>query len=85
MTLLERAAAPTPKFFRILRAIGIFLTTLAAGVAGIETIPENILQIATHVATAGAILTAVSQVTVDDKALAAQAKAQKSSKSRNVK
>jgi hypothetical protein len=77
MTVLQRAAAPTPKFFRILRTIGIFLTTLAAGVIGIETIPDSIAMIASHVATAGAILTAVSQVTVDEKAVAAAARAKK--------
>lgn len=77
MNVLERAAAPTPRFFRILRTIGILLTTLAAGVLGMEALPEGIAGVASHVATAGAILTAVSQVTVDEKAAAAAAKLKK--------
>ena len=87
MTVLQRAVAPTPKFFRILRSIGLILTTIAAGVLGGESIPDGIMAIATHVATAGAVLTAVSQVTVDEKALAAAAKvaAAKAKKVRNGK
>jgi len=68
MTILERAIAPTPKFFRILRTIGMALTAIAATIIGAKTSPQEIVDIATHVATAGAVLTAVSQVTVDEQA-----------------
>lgn len=69
MTIIERAVAPTPKFFRILRTIGMVLTAIAATVIGAKTTPQAIVDIAAHVATAGAVLTAISQVTVDDKAM----------------
>ncbi len=69
MNIIERATAPTPRFFRILRSIGMALTAIAAAVIGVETMPEQITEIATYVATAGAAITAVSQVTVDEEAL----------------
>ncbi|RYD97269.1 MAG: hypothetical protein EOP50_05860 [Sphingobacteriales bacterium] len=69
MTIIERAVAPTPKFFRILRLIGMVLTAIAATVIGAKTTPQEIVDIAAHVATAGAVLTAVSQLTVDDNAI----------------
>lgn len=69
MTIIERAVAPTPKFFRILRLIGMALTAIAATVIGAKTTPQEIVDIAAHVATAGAVLTAVSQLTVDDNAI----------------
>jgi hypothetical protein len=66
MTVLERATAPTPQFFRILRIMGITLaaasgTLLAAPVA----MPAILTTIASYVAVAGAVVTAVSQVTVE--------------------
>jgi hypothetical protein len=77
MTVIERAVAPTPKFFRILRAIGMALTAIAAAVIGVKATPSAIADIAAHVATAGTVLTAVSQITVDEKALAKQSKLKK--------
>jgi hypothetical protein len=66
MTILQRAAAPTPQFFRILKIIGLTLaaasgTLLAAPVA----LPSIVTTIATYVAVAGTVATAVSQVTVE--------------------
>ena len=66
MSVMERAAAPTPQFFRILKIIGLTLaaacgTLLAAPVA----LPSIVTTIATYVAVAGTMMTAVSQVTVE--------------------
>lgn len=66
MSILQRAAAPTPQFFRILKIIGLTLaaasgTLLAAPVA----LPAIVTTIATYVAVAGTVATAVSQVTVE--------------------
>lgn len=66
LSIMERAAAPTPKFFRILKVIGLTLaaasgTLLAAPVA----LPAIITTIASYVAVASTVVTAVSQVTVD--------------------
>lgn len=66
LTLLERAAMPTPRFFKILKAIGITLaavggTILAAPVA----LPAIVTTIAGYIAVAGTVATAISQVTVE--------------------
>ena len=62
--ILHRAAAPTPKFFKVLRTIGLALaavggTILAAPVA----LPVIITTIGGYVAVAGGVLTTVSQLT----------------------
>jgi hypothetical protein len=66
LSLTQRVAAPTPKFFRVLRTIGLALaaisgTVLAAPVA----LPAIVSTIAGYLAVAGTVVTAVSQVTVE--------------------
>jgi energy-converting hydrogenase Eha subunit G len=66
LSVFARAAAPTPKFFRILKIIGLTLaaasgTLLAAPVV----LPAAVTTIAGYVAVAGTVVTAVSQVTVE--------------------
>ena len=65
-SILERAAAPTPRFFKILKVIGLSLaaasgTLLAAPIA----LPAIVTTIAGYVAVASTVVTAVSQVTVE--------------------
>ena len=65
MNIIDRAQAPTPKFFRILRSIGLVLlavsgTILAAPVA----LPVALVSAAGYVAVAGGVISAVSQMTV---------------------
>jgi hypothetical protein len=67
MNILQRAAAPTPRFFKKLRLIGLILTAASGVLLGGDLAPAAILEIVKHVASAGAVLVAVSQVTVDDK------------------
>ena len=65
MNVLERAQAPTPKFFRVLRIIG--LTLAAAGgvlVAAPVALPAAIVSAGGYLIVAGSVATAVSQVTV---------------------
>lgn len=71
MNVLERALAPTPSFFRKLRLIGLVLTAASGALLGAET---SILveEIATHIATVGTVIMAISQVTVDDAELRKQ-------------
>jgi len=62
--ILNRASAPTPKFFKVLRTIGLALaavggTILAAPVA----LPVIVTTIGGYVAVAGAVLTTASQLT----------------------
>ena len=66
LTLLQRVAAPTPRFFRLLKVIGLTLaaasgTLLAAPVA----LPAIVTTIAGYIAVASTVATAVSQVTVE--------------------
>ena len=70
MNIIDRAQAPTPKFFRILRSIGLVLlavsgTILAAPVA----LPVALVSAAGYVAVAGGVISAVSQMTVNDEIL----------------
>lgn len=68
MTIIERAKAPTPKFFKVLRNIGLALaaaggTLLTAPIS----LPAGIVALGGYLTVGGAVLTAVSQVTVEDK------------------
>ena len=59
--------APTPKFFKVLRTIGLVLaavggTILAAPVA----LPVAIVSISGYIAVAGGVISAVSQLTTTD-------------------
>ncbi len=69
MNITERAKAPTPKFFRILRTIGLSLLAVSGSIiAAPIALPIGLVTIAGYVAVAGGVLSAVSQVTVDYKA-----------------
>lgn len=68
--LLFRAKAPTPKFFRVLRTIGISLLAVSGAVLTAPvSLPLAITSVAGYLAVVGGVLSAVSQVTVDDQAL----------------
>ena len=68
MKIIERYKKPTPKFFRILRNIGIALATAGGAIiASPISIPATIITIATYMTVAGAVATAVSQAVVSDK------------------
>ncbi|KXO01147.1 membrane protein [Aequorivita aquimaris] len=67
MNIIERYKKPTPKFFKIIRNLGIGMiisgaTILAAPVA----LPAVLLTIATYITVAGTVVTAVSQAVVSD-------------------
>ncbi|MBI2271442.1 MAG: hypothetical protein HYU69_13950 [Bacteroidetes bacterium] len=65
MTLFQRAKAPTPKLFKTLRNIGLALAAASAAIMTAPVaIPASIISIAGYVAVAGAIMTALSQITV---------------------
>ncbi|GAA4770605.1 MULTISPECIES: hypothetical protein [Flavobacterium] len=62
--IINRAKAPTPKFFKVLRTVGLALaavggTILAAPIA----LPVIVTTIGGYVALAGGVLTAASQLT----------------------
>ena len=65
--IIDRAKAPTPKFFKVLRTVGLALaavggTILAAPIA----LPAIITTIGGYVAVAGGVLSAASQLTTSD-------------------
>lgn len=67
MKLIERYKKPTPKFFRILRNIGIALATAGGAIiAAPLALPAGIVSVATYMTVAGTVATAVSQAVVSD-------------------
>lgn len=74
MSILERAQAPTPKFFKVLRNIGLAL----ASVGGLlltapVSLPATVVTLGGYLVLGGGVLSTVSQVTVDEKAAKASA------------
>jgi len=66
MNIAERVKAPTPKFFKTLRTIGLGLAALGGGIlAAPVAVPAALVTIAGYVALAGGVMTAVSQTAVD--------------------
>lgn len=66
MKLAERLKAPTPKFFRVLRNVGLVLA--AAGGALLTApvaLPVAVITVAGYLTVAGGVMTAVSQSAVD--------------------
>ena len=70
MNIVKRAAAPTPKFFRILRNVGLILAAIGGGILTAPvSLPVGLVTVGGYIVVAGGVLSAVSQVTVDDDAL----------------
>ena len=66
MSVVERVKAPTPKFFRTLRNIGLALAAVGGAIlAAPIAIPDSLITIAGYVTLAGGVMTAVSQTAVD--------------------
>jgi ABC-type xylose transport system permease subunit len=66
MNIVERAKAPTPKFFKILRAVGLALLAISGSViAAPVVLPAAVVTVAGYLAVAGGVISAVSQITVD--------------------
>ena len=65
--LVQRATGPTPKFFRLLRTIGLSIAA-AAGVilTAPVAVPAAVITVAGYAIVVGGVLSAVSQITVED-------------------
>ena len=64
MNIVDRAKAPTPKFFRILRSIGLVLLAISGAIiAAPVALPVALVSAAGYVAVAGGVISAVSQLT----------------------
>ena len=67
MSLGQRLAAPVPKFFRVMRTIGLVLTAAAGAILSAPvSLPALVTTIAGYATVAGGVLAAVSQTTVDE-------------------
>ena len=70
MNIIKRAEAPTPEFFKTLRTIGLALLAVSGSImAAPIALPAAVISAAGYVAVAGGVISAVSQITVDDKKL----------------
>ncbi len=66
MTIVERVKAPTPKFFKTLRTIGLALAAVSGAILTAPVaVPAALVTIAGYVALAGGVMTAISQTAVD--------------------
>ena len=65
MNIVQRIKAPTPKFFRVLRTIGLALAAASGSLlAAPVALPVAVIAIAGYVAVAGSVVTAVSQTAI---------------------
>ncbi|WP_395051480.1 hypothetical protein [Flavobacterium sp.] len=65
MKIVERIKAPTPKFFKILRSIGLAMLAISGTiVAAPIVLPVTVVTVAGYMAVAGGVISAVSQMTV---------------------
>lgn len=65
MNVIQRLKAPTPKFFRVLRTVGLALAAASATIiAAPIALPAAVLTIAGYVGVAGTVATVVSQTAV---------------------
>ncbi|HLQ98945.1 MAG TPA: hypothetical protein VK102_01105 [Sphingobacterium sp.] len=70
MNVVNRAKAPTPRFFKMLRGIGLVLAaTGSAIITAPVSLPASLMSVAGYLTVAGGVISAVSQVTVDDKSV----------------
>ena len=66
MNVIERLKAPTPKFFRVLRNVGLALAAVAGAImAAPIALPAGLVTVAGYLTVAGGVIGAVSQVAVN--------------------
>lgn len=68
MNILERYSKPTPRFFRVMRNLGMTFATIGGTlIAAPINIPIWLYTISTYLIVAGTVATAISQAAVEDK------------------
>lgn len=66
LTLMERLTAPTSKFFKAIRTVGICLAAVGGAIiAAPVALPATIVTVAGYLTVAGSVMTAVAQATVE--------------------
>ena len=64
--VVNRVSAPTPKFFKKLRNIGLILATISGTIAAAPVaLPAVVIKIAGYLAVASGVTSAVSQTAVE--------------------
>ena len=67
MNLIERLQAPTPKFFRILRNIGLIIGAASAAIlASPIALPVAVVTVAGYLVVASGVISAVIQTAVNE-------------------
>ena len=65
MNIVQRMKAPTPKFFRVLRTIGLALAAASGALLTAPiALPAAVVTVAGYLAVAGTVATAVSQTAI---------------------
>ncbi|EHQ44007.1 hypothetical protein [Myroides odoratus] len=65
--IVRRIQAPTPRFFKKLRIVGLALAAISGGILTAPVaLPAAITTLAAYLAVAGGIISAVSQITVEE-------------------
>lgn len=68
MTIINRVTAPTPRLFQQLRNIGLTLAAIGGVlIAAPIALPATLVTIGGYLTVAGGVISAVSQLTVNDK------------------
>ena len=66
----NRALAPTPPFFQLLKKVGLLIAAIGTAVLTAPgLVPELLLSYAGYAITAGTVLVSICQLTVDDSQL----------------
>ena len=66
LSIVERVQGPTPPFFKKLRNAGLLLTAISGALLATPIgVPALLAKVAGYLAVAGAVVTAVSQATVE--------------------
>lgn len=64
--MVKRVNKPTPKFFRVMRNIGLTLASISGVVlAAPVMLPVGIVTVAGYLAVTGGVIGAISQITVE--------------------
>jgi uncharacterized membrane protein HdeD (DUF308 family) len=66
LNIVERLSAPTSKFFRIIRNVGLCLAAAGGAIiAAPLALPAALVAVAGYLTVAGGVMTAIAQATVD--------------------
>lgn len=67
MNLIERVKAPTSKFFRVVRTVGISLAAVGGALMAAPVgLPVALVTVAGYLTVAGGVMTAVAQAAVEN-------------------